>query len=155
MCHRSGTSRLFLGSKSSSRLPKRLGDPMFSFDQTSVASERNNKHWLSGVPDCCGVSEGRGRAQKLAGIAVFLCQRRAVSCCWLAKPSMNHPLRTLLRELFVDPVLWLLPIWRPKRLDTLARRNSEQRGSSADDPDQSRRPVSQCLFTSEEIRKET
>jgi hypothetical protein len=34
---------------------------MFSFDQTSVASERNNMLWLSGVPDCCGMSEGNSQ----------------------------------------------------------------------------------------------
>ena len=33
------------------------GGTVFSFDQTSVASERNNYGWVSGVPYCCGASE--------------------------------------------------------------------------------------------------
>ncbi len=40
-----------------------FGILVFSFDQTNVASERNNTLWLSGVPDCCGVSEGHGREE--------------------------------------------------------------------------------------------
>jgi hypothetical protein len=34
---------------------------------------------------------------------------------------MNHPLRTLLRELFADPILRLLRIRGQERLDTLPR----------------------------------
>jgi len=46
--------------KDSSRLRRWLGDPMVDFDQTSVASERNNTLWWSGVADCWGVSEAHG-----------------------------------------------------------------------------------------------
>jgi len=34
---------------------------------------------------------------------------------------MNHPLRTLLRELFVDPILRLLRIGRQELPDTVAK----------------------------------
>ena len=34
---------------------------------------------------------------------------------------MNHPLRTLLRELFVDPILRLLRIRRRERQETVAK----------------------------------
>jgi len=45
---------------------------------------------------------------------------------WLARSSMKHPLRTLLRELFVDPVLRLL---RNRRARTIAavRPNNRRR----------------------------
>lgn len=73
---------------------------------------------------------------------------------WIAKSTMNHPLRTLLRELFVDPVLGLLRIRRPKRPDTPSGANSQQPGPGAGSASQSARPVSQSPFVAEEIRKE-
>jgi hypothetical protein len=40
---------------------------------------------------------------------------------------MNHPLRTLLRELFVDPILRLLRIRRRERQETVANGSSQPR----------------------------
>jgi hypothetical protein len=53
-------------------------------------------------------------------------------CSWLRGSDMNHPIRTLLRELFIDPALRLLRNRRPTRLPgTLTRENAQQRGSDA------------------------
>ena len=40
---------------------------------------------------------------------------------------MKHPLRTLLRELFVDPILGLLRIRRPQRLEIAAKKHPKER----------------------------
>jgi hypothetical protein len=37
-----------------------FGNPMFSCDQTTVASERNNTVWFSGIPDCYLLPRVRG-----------------------------------------------------------------------------------------------
>jgi hypothetical protein len=40
---------------------------------------------------------------------------------WLARSGMDHPFRTLLNELFVDPIVRRLPSRRPRPLDTSAQ----------------------------------
>ncbi len=42
---------------------------------------------------------------------------------------MNHPLRTLLRELFVDPVLRMLRIGRRERKEALTKRSLQWRAT--------------------------
>jgi len=67
---------------------------------------------------------------------------------------MNRPLSSLLRELFLDPILRLLRI-RPKVVADSPKGETRNNAADADGAVDPHRRVSQSLLASGAIRKET